>query len=81
MAPRKLAPLLIPLVLLGLLAVAFVLVLSTACSLFLAATTGSTVMLYVFALSFLGLCGYVYLLSQSRQRSQMSGYDGWFDTH
>lgn len=61
--------------------VLFVLVLSTACSLFLAATTGSTVMLYVFALSFLGLCGYVYLLSQSRQRSAMSGYDGWFDTH
>ena len=46
----------------------FLLVITTACTLFLAATTSSTVMLYVFALSFLALCGYVYLLAQLRQR-------------
>jgi hypothetical protein len=38
---------------------------------FLAATTGSTALLYVFALSFLALCGYVYLLAQLRQRDQV----------
>lgn len=58
----------------------FVLVVSTACTLFLAATTSSTVMLYLFALSFLGLCGYVYLLAQLRERSN-TGYDGWIDTY
>ena len=46
----------------------FVLVICTACTVFLAATTGSTAMLYGFVLSFLGLCGYVYLLAQMRQR-------------
>ena len=40
---------------------------------FLAATTGSTAMLYVFALAFLALCGYVYLLAQLRQREQVDG--------
>lgn len=55
--------------------VLFVLVVTTACTLFLAATTSSTVMLYVFALSFLALCGYVYLLAQVRQRET----DGWDD--
>ena len=49
----------------------FVLVVATACSMFLAATTGSTALLYVFALSFLALCGYVYLLAQLRQRDQV----------
>ena len=51
--------------------VLFVLVVATACSMFLAATTGSTALLYVFALSFLALCGYVYLLAQLRQRDQV----------
>ncbi len=51
--------------------VLFVLVVATACSMFLAATTGSTALLYVFALSFLSLCGYVYLLAQLRQRDQV----------
>ena len=51
--------------------VLFVLVVATACSMFLAATTGSTVLLYVFALAFLALCGYVYLLAQLRQRDQV----------
>ncbi len=52
--------------------VLFVLVVATACSMFLAATTGSTALLYVFALAFLSLCGYVYLLAQLRQREQVS---------
>jgi hypothetical protein len=50
--------------------VLFVLVLFAACSLFLAATTEVMAMLYVFALSFSALCGYVYLLGQYRQREQ-----------
>ena len=58
----------------------FVLLITTACTLFLAATTSSTVMLYLFALSFLGLCGYVYLLAQLRQRADV-GYDGWIETY
>jgi hypothetical protein len=57
--------------------VLFILVVATACSMFLAATTGSTVLLYAFALSFLALCGYVYLLAQLRQREQVgSGGSG-----
>jgi len=52
--------------------VLFVLVIATACSMFLAATTRSTALLYVFALAFLSLCGYVYLLAQLRQREQVS---------
>ncbi len=51
--------------------VLFVLVILAACSMFLAATTGSTALLYVFALAFLALCGYVYLLAQLRQREQV----------
>jgi len=49
--------------------VLFVLGLIAASSLFLAATTKATGMLYVFALAFLALCGYVYLLGQARQRA------------
>lgn len=59
----------------------FMLVISTACTLFLAATTSSTVMLYVFALSFLALCGYVYLLAQLRQRDAAGLNDGWLDNY
>ena len=59
--------------------VLFLLVISTACTLFLAATTSSTVLLYVFALSFLALCGYVYLLAQLRQRESAGWRDGWFE--
>ncbi|MDX2378575.1 MAG: hypothetical protein QNM02_02310 [Acidimicrobiia bacterium] len=59
--------------------VLFVLVIITACTMFLAATTSSTTMLYVFALSFLALCGYVYLLAQLRQRQGVSWDDGWLD--
>ena len=57
----------------------FVLVISTACTLFLAATTGSTVMLYGFVLAFLALCGYVYLLAQSSQRDAGPSYHNWLD--
>lgn len=55
----------------------FLLVITTVCTLLLAGTTSSTVMLYVFALSFLALCGYVYLLAQFRQRESTGWNDGW----
>jgi hypothetical protein len=59
--------------------VLFALVVATACSMFLAATTGSTVLIYVFALAFLALCGYVYLLAQLRQREHVgSGTPGQY---
>ena len=61
--------------------VLFLLVISTACTLFLAATTSSTVMLYVFALCFLALCGYVYLLAQLRQREASGWSDDWIDRY
>jgi hypothetical protein len=61
--------------------VLFMLVVSTACTLFLAATTSSTVMLYVFALSFLALCGYVYLLAQLRQREASGWNDDWMNRY
>lgn len=61
--------------------VLFVLVVSTACTLFLAATTSSTVMLYVFALAFLALCGYVYLLAQLRQKEASGWDDRWIETY
>ncbi|TFH17724.1 MAG: hypothetical protein E4H05_06060 [Acidimicrobiales bacterium] len=61
--------------------VLFMLVISTACTLFLSATTSSTVMLYVFALSFLALCGYVYLLAQIRQREASGWSDDWIDRY
>ncbi len=58
--------------------VLFLLALATVSTLFLAATTKSTVMLYGFVLSFLALCGYVYLLSQLRQRDERRGWpDDW----
>src|SRR5262245_19248816 len=50
--------------------VLFVLVLVAGCSLFLAATTKAEAMLYTFVLTFMALCGYVYLLGQLRQRDQ-----------
>jgi hypothetical protein len=57
--------------------VLFMLVVVTASTLFLAATTKATVMLYLFALAFLALCGYVYLLTQIRQREQQSWPASW----
>jgi hypothetical protein len=61
--------------------VMFVLVITTACTLFLAATTGSQVMFYGFALSFLSLFGYVWMLAQARQRDMTGSYDGWMDSY
>lgn len=45
------------------------LALTTASLLFLAATTKSAAMLYLFSFSFLALCGYLYLLVSLRQRA------------
>lgn len=60
--------------------VLFLLVVTTACTLFLAANTSSTVLLYAFALSFLALCGYVYLLAQLRQREASGWGDRWLES-
>ncbi len=61
--------------------VLFLLVVTTACTLFLAATTSSTVLLYAFVLSFLALCGYVYLLAQLRQREASGWSNDWIDRY
>ncbi len=47
--------------------VLFVLALTTGVTLFLAATTQSSAMLYAFAFAFVSLCGYCYKLAQIRQ--------------
>ena len=57
--------------------VLFMLVLAAGSTLFLAATTQSPAMLYLFALAFLALCGYAYLLSQVRQRESSSWPSDW----
>jgi hypothetical protein len=59
------------------------LMLTSGGTLFLAATTRETAMLYLFAFSFLALCGYLYLLASIRQRqvgpwSRTMGDDDWF---
>jgi hypothetical protein len=59
--------------------VLFLLVVATACTLFLAMTMSSTVLLYVFTLSFLATCGYVYQLTQIRRREAAGWNDGWFE--
>ena len=59
--------------------VLFGLVLVTACTLFLAATTSSPAMVYVFAASFVALGAYVYMLTQMRERVPATGFDGWLD--
>jgi hypothetical protein len=62
--------------------VLFLLAVITGCTLFLAATTSSTVLLYVFVLAFLALCGYVYLLAQARQREDRGGWtDDWIERY
>ncbi len=45
----------------------FALVMLTAATLFLAATTKSSGMVYAFAFAFVSLCGYCYKLAQLRQ--------------
>lgn len=59
------------------------LMLTSGGTLFLAATTRETAMLYLFAFSFLALCGYLYLLASIRQNSvgpwsRTIGDDDWF---
>jgi hypothetical protein len=55
----------------------FMLVLATGGTLFLAATTKEPMMRYLFAASFLALCGYLYLLSQARQREATAWPQDW----
>jgi hypothetical protein len=57
--------------------VLFMLVVAAGATLFLAATTNEPAMLYVFALTFLALCGYTYLLAQARQRETSSWPNDW----
>jgi hypothetical protein len=57
--------------------VLFSLLMLSGSTLFLAATTKATLMLYLFAISFLALCGYMYMLAQIRQRNQPSSHFGW----
>jgi len=57
--------------------VLIMLVLAAGATLFLAATTQEPAMLYLFAIAFLALCGYAYLLSQVRQRETGSWPNDW----
>jgi hypothetical protein len=57
--------------------VLFMLITAAGATLFLAATTKSSALLYLFAMAFLALCGYVYLLSQVRQRETSSWPTDW----
>jgi hypothetical protein len=61
--------------------VLFVLVAATGLTLFLAATTKSSGMVYAFAFSFVSLCGYVYKLAQIRQYDMDRQYGDahWFN--
>ncbi|MDA3031788.1 MAG: hypothetical protein O3B90_05600 [Actinomycetota bacterium] len=59
--------------------VLFVLLVTAACTMFLAATTHSTAMLWAFGLSFLGLCGYVYVLAELRERESADWNNGWLE--
>jgi hypothetical protein len=57
--------------------VLFMLVLTAGATLFLAATTKEPAMLYLFAGSFLALCGYMYMLAQVRQRDTSQWPSDW----
>jgi hypothetical protein len=57
--------------------VLFMLVVAAGATLFLAATTQATAMLYLFAVSFLALCAYAYVLSQARQRETETWPNDW----
>ncbi len=59
--------------------VLFTMVIFTASSLFLAATTKEPSMLYIFAISFLALCAYVYMLAQVRQRESSAWPTNWMN--
>jgi hypothetical protein len=58
----------------------FMLVLASGATLFLAATTKEPIMRYLFAAAFLALCGYLYLLSQARQREATAWPQDWMNT-
>ena len=60
--------------------VLFMLVLAAGSTLFLAATTKEPAMLYLFAAAFLGLCGYMYLLAQARQREAGTWGNDWMQS-
>jgi hypothetical protein len=53
--------------------VLFLLVMATVLTVFLAATTKSSAMVYAFAFSFVSLCGYCYKLAQLRQYEPARG--------
>lgn len=57
--------------------VLFMLLATVGATLFLAATTQEPAMLYVFAIAFLALCGYAYMLSQAKQRETSSWPSDW----
>lgn len=57
--------------------VLFMLVTLVGATLFLAATTQSAAMLWIFAIAFLALCAYGYMLSQVRQRESSSWPQDW----
>ena len=57
----------------------FALLLTTGVSAFLAATTKSNAMVYVFALSFMSLCGYCYKLVQIRSLEVDRSDNHWFN--
>lgn len=57
--------------------VLFLLVATVGATLFLAATTQAAAMLYLFAIAFLALCAYAYMLSQARQRESSSWPSDW----
>ena len=57
--------------------VMFMLVLVTAGSFFLAATTKAQIFYYTFALAFLALFGFAFLLSQARQRESQQWPSDW----
>ena len=59
--------------------VLFILIVTSACTMFLAATTDSVAMLWAFGLSFVAMCGYVYVLAQLRERDQVGWNDGWLE--
>ena len=57
--------------------VMFMLVVATAGAFFLAATTKEQIFYYLFALAFLALFGFAFLLSQARQREAQSWPSDW----
>jgi len=57
--------------------VLFMLVIASGSTLFLAATTKETAMLYLFGVAFLGLSAYMYMLAQARQREAGSWGNDW----